>query len=263
MLQTLYSVLDPLVTKKAHGALEIEQNTTRKKGILFLVKGKIVRIKVGDFSGKQAAMVLTGWVNLSSRFRESVYPNSFDIVQISTMKFLAALKKVEAIISNVNGSLPQLNAIYKFDVNRVKGELGESNEDLNLLLMFTGNKSLRDLIKETDHSELHVLLKADHYRSKNWIVPIIGRPVKLKRILDRFVAPASAVLANMIGPAAEVIVQRARRRVDPDPTVSMQDKIAALVEKICESLEPDDQLEFKQWTVEWVKANISNNNPGK
>ncbi len=246
MYSSLYTRLKSLVEDKATGVMLVNYKYGGQ-GKLYLENGEFVGCEVGNTRGVDAAKKLSRWLSFNSRFIEDMLVQRSNQAGFSTQDFLGHLGKVKNWVEKVQKVVPQNSARFKMHVNGSKNSVKLKPAQLKVALALDGNKTITQLVSELKISEFDVLNTIFHL-SELGIAEMIGahRPMENAQ-REAFLASLKEILSDIIGPAAEVIIDDAFETINSEEKYLARREIPDLIRAIAMHLDPDEKTVFSDW----------------
>jgi len=252
----LFSVLNPLVSAKATGVLTVnnEFGSTAK---VILSKGKILDIKLKGLSIVDAAKELAMWVSVITEFtpRERV-----DIASKGALRsegLLNMLEKLEQKVIKIQRIVPNNDATFIIDPAKDDNDLAKlSSGVVKTARILDGRKTIREVVAEIGISELEVLQNI--YKLWNQgIIKMVGAfsPEDEKKVdfWKTYVKSLNECLAELVGPAADIIVGDAFDSVGTTPKKMDRSDVPRLVEAISKDLDNEERAALMEVSNKYLK----------
>ncbi len=252
MYRSLYKILNPLVKLRSKGILRVWHEYGSDAEI-FLSDGLIQGIRVGEKSGKNATNALIGWVSISDEFSEGETPRPGHGPGIDTDGLLTMLAKVEKRVGMIKKLVPENDAVFRLKPTEMMGEMKFSPQKLKVVIAISGKRSVKEIVLKSGLSELWALSIISQLCQQGLALMVSAQKPMEDKEKAHFLNSLKETLLELVGPAADVIIDDAFESIGSEPELVSRNQIAELIEAISYHLNSDEQLFFKKWGIDYIK----------
>ena len=246
MYQALLPIVKPLIFEGKSGILKITHKYD-DEAKLYVREGIIEQGTTRNLEGKKAVATCLRWVNISTSFDEGgTEPYSTD-PEIDTNDVLSFLEKSAKNIQVIQKWIPDDQAIFQIDSQKLNAAAKLSADDLKIALLFDGRKTIEDILPLAGKSELAVLT-----HTCRLIMAGVAQQVEAKDILSEekrteLLEPIEDKLIELVGPAGAILIEDALANIGSRVEHLATEDIAPLLNEIGSMLEEEEKMEFQAW----------------
>ncbi len=254
MSEILFSVLQPLVFNGESGVMAVVNNNTGDQANIYLKEGMVEGITVGTQGGLRAARECAGWVNTTIDFAKGEKSPPSGSAGADTNQFLGLLEKVGKNLVLIRNEVPNDSAILKIDLDRLNSQDNLSAQDLKVALLFDGKRPLSEVLGKSGVPEVQAL--AGVFRLKNAGVAIIltsHTPMDASE-REAFLKDLGEMLVELVGPAAEMLIEDAFDTMGSAPDVLAKQDIPKLMAHLAENMEEEEKQGLEKWSAQNVPS---------
>jgi len=252
LYRSLYKILNPLVKMQSKGILKI-QHEYGSDAEIFLSDGLIQSVKVGERNGKDAINALIGWVSISDEFTDDETIGPGHGSGIDTDELLTMLAKVDKRVGMIKKLVPGNDAVFRVTPNEMIGEMNFSPQKLKVIIAISGKRTVKEIVLKSGLSELLVLSIIGELCQQGLALMVSAQKPMEDKERVYFLNSLNEVLVELVGPAADVIIDDAFESIESDSKLLSRNQIAELIDAISYHLNSDEQLFFKKWGTDYIK----------
>ena len=246
MDNSLYEVLNPLVLENEIGVLNIHHEYG-SEGTILLENGSIKGVFVDTSTGTTAAKVLASWVSISTEFVKGELPPSESFEDIDASDFLELLAEVDLRIKKIQSIVPGNEAVFRTIAKNLEGGKTFGSKELKIILALDGKRSIREIVSNLEISELEVLSYIYILTTRGLVEMVATYPPMEEDRRVRFLDSLQETLSELVGPAANVIINDAFSELGTVPELLAQRDIPGLMKSISLHLDEDEKAVFDKW----------------
>jgi hypothetical protein len=249
---SLLEIFKLLNSNEMNGRLIVTNSIDR--GEVYVKSGQIIHCVVGANTGETALTNLLGWIEGNFRFENGVeapetsIDKSTDQILLDGTRMMQKWKEIKKIISSMEiiFALSQTNNIDNINLQP---------EEWQILAHVNGNRTIKDIIKESGRDEFEVVKILYQFHSTGLIVKTTKPSKPASATVDeQFFKKIEKEFANVIGPMAPFIIEEAIAYLDESQNSFPKDKIAALIEKVSVDIKDENKkLQFSQIMLNLLK----------
>lgn len=248
---TLYGILKPLISGAKTGVITVVSEYG-PQGKIYLKNGRLVGAETENLTGASAANVLAKWVSISTEFTAGIEEDIENPDVLDHMGIVKLLAERHRTINEIRKIIPGNDAIYKFLVDSWQ-EKTVSVQQLELITKLDGHHSLRQVVGESGVAELEVLKFIYYLNKKGLVKELASTQAMKKEDIDNFLAALRSKLADLVGPAAESVIQKVFESLGIDPNFLVRSQIAEVFESVLENLDEMESEVFYHWKNRYFK----------
>jgi len=246
MYQALLPIVKPLIFEGKSGILTITHKYD-DQAKLYVREGIIEQGKTSKLEGKKAVAACLRWVNISTSFDEGLSESYNPDPEIDTNDILSFLEKSAKNIGVIQKRIPDDQAIFQIDSQKLNAATKLSADDLKIALLFDGRKSIEDILPLAGKSELAVLT-----HTCRLIMAGVAQQVSAKEILpedkrSELIEKIEDKLIDLVGPAGAILVEDALANIGTKAERMAAEDLEPLVREIGSMLDEEEQEEFRSW----------------
>lgn len=245
MYTTLYSVLKPLISGAKTGIITVVSEYG-PQGKIYMKNGRLVGAETEDSTGASAANDLAKWVSISTEFTAGIEKNLKNPDAFDHMGFVKLLAGRDKKINAIRKVIPGNDARFKILVENWQ-EKTISVQQLMLITKLDGHHSVRQVVAESGVAELEVLNFIHCLYSKGLLQEINSPKAMKKEDIDNFLDVLRNKLLDLVGPAADVVIQKVFESLEIDPDFLARSQIAKVLESVLEHLDEMESEVFNHW----------------
>lgn len=249
MRESLFSILKPLVNEARTGSLRIKQ-TKGDQADLRLIAGRIIALKVGNLTGKEAGKALSMWLCFTAQFSEETPALDDDLSGLDTQYYLGLLSKIAQRVDKMQKTLALngvLRRLPKFDFD---GKIEFNPEQVKILLAIDGKMSVQQVAHKCRVPECRALGYSYRFLRTGLVKKITSHSPLDKDAIATFLSSVTAFLAERVGSAAETILTNAFEYLESDPWLIYKSEIPELIAAISKPLDGEEGVVFKKWALD-------------
>ena len=246
MYQPLLPIVKPLIFEGKSGILKITHKYD-DQARLYVREGIIEHGTTSRLEGKKAVATCLRWVNITTSFDEGLTESYSPDPEIDTNDVLSFLEKSAKNIAVIQKRIPDDQAIFQIDSQKLNTAAKLSADDLKIALLFDGKKNIEDILSLAGKSELAVLTHtcrlimagvAEQISAKD-VLPEEKRTELLEAIENR--------LIDLVGPAGSILVEDALANIGTRTERLAAEDIEPLLREISSMLDEEEQEDFQAW----------------
>jgi len=246
MYQSLLPIVKPLIFEGKSGILKI----THKYGDqakLYVREGIIEHGTTRNLEGKNAVATCLRWVNITTGFDEGQTEPYTTDPEIDTNDVLSFLEKSAKNIAIIQKWIPNDQAIFQIDSQKLNAASKLSADDLKIALLFDGRKTIEEILPLAGKSELAVLT-----HTCRLIMAGVAQQVEAKEALpeekrEELLETIEDKLIDLVGPAGAILVEDALTNIGAKADNVAVEDIEPLLHEIASMLDEEEQEEFRAW----------------
>ena len=241
-------ILKALVRDKRTGLLSIQGHNGFQAGI-YLDKGAVVMVEDGKLYGAPAAKHIAKRMDLATEFHEDQVPHKTVPINFTAAEVIGLMEKAESAFDTFSRIVPSLNAV--FALNRDSWGKEEVNpKDLQILIQLDGRRMVREVIAESGLPELDILHTIYRYHARGLIKRIAGAKLLPADVCRRLLEDLQEHLADIIGPAAETILEEALQATHVSPDQMSEGELPNLMDAVRRHLDDEECATFNAWAID-------------
>lgn len=241
----LGQVLRKFIDEKRTGLLAVKGEYGFQASI-YLSRGVVIMLEDGKLYGAPAAKNIAKRINLRTEFHENQAPGKRVNINFTTEAFVNLLSKAETAFDTFSKSIPSLEAVFRLNKDRW-GKEDVNPKDLQILMLLDGQRTVRQTIAECGYPELDVLHTIFGYHARGLVVRLSGDKPMNKDVCRQLKSALQEKLADIIGPAAETIIDDAFETINASPDYLSQSELPALYDAVRRHLDHDECADFDDW----------------
>lgn len=249
MSESLFSILKPLVDHTRTGSLRIMHANGDQADIL-LIAGRIIGLKVGNLTGKEAGKALSMWLCFTTRFSEETPALDDDLAGLDTQHYLGLLAKIAQRIDKMQKELPMNGVLRKLDNFEFDGKIEFNPEQMKILLAIDGKMSVQQVAHKCSVPEARALGYSYRFLRTGLVKKVTSHSPLDKDAIATFLSSVTAFLAERVGPAAEIILTNAFEYLESEPRLIYKSEFPELIEAISKPLDGEESVVFKKWALD-------------
>jgi hypothetical protein len=235
------------VREKRTGFLALEGEFGFRAGI-FMQAGKIVLVEDGKLYGAPAAKNIAKRIQLKATFHENQKPQERVKLDFTTAEFVQLLAKAEKAVTTFATVIPSREAV--FALNRDEWGKQEVNpRELQILMTLDGQRTVRQVIAENGLPDLDVYHTIYRYHARGLVKRIASAKPLPADLRHQLLVSLQEQLADLIGPAAEAIIEEAFAAINASPDHLAQSEIPALCSAVRRHLDNTECVVFDKWVA--------------
>jgi hypothetical protein len=245
MYTTLYSVLKPLISGADTGIMTVVSEYG-SQGKIYLKNGRLVGAETENLTGASAANDLAKWVSMSTEFTAGIEEDLENPDVFDHMGFVKLLAGRDKTINAIRKVIPGNDARFKILVENWQQKT-ISVQQLMLITNLDGHHSVRQVVAESGLVELEALEFIHCLYSKGLVKEVTAPMAMKKEDLDNFLDVLRNKLMDLVGPAADVTIQKAFESLGIEPDFLAQSQITSVFESVAELLGEMESEVFNHW----------------
>ncbi len=246
MYQPLFSVLKPLVFNGKSGVLHIDYRYD-DQARLYLKEGLVEQVETGRLKGQKAAHACMRWVSIRIDFRESGEGGYTPDPAIDTNAILSYLEKAAKNIEVINKYIPDADAVFRVDSERLHRARKLNAEDFKIALLLDGKRSLAEVLTISGKSELAVLTHACKLILAGVARPAPARESMPEKERNDFLQALEEKLTELVGPAGSLLVEDAFKAMGIAPESLAREEIPQLLQEVGTLLDAAEKEALVSW----------------
>ena len=244
---TLSNTLTKLVRAKRTGLLALEGEFGFRARI-YLLAGEIVLVEDGKLYGAPAAKNIAKRIRLTTRFHENQKPGERVKMDFTTAEFIQLLIKTEKAVTTFAKVIPSREAVFTLNSDEW-GKEEVNPRELQILMTLDGQRTIRQVIAHNGLTDLDVYHTIYRYHARGLVKRIAGaKPMQADR-RHQLLASLQEQLADLIGPAAEAIIDESFAAINVSPDHLAQSEIPALCDAVRRHLDDTECTVFDKWVA--------------
>jgi len=252
MYQSLFPILKPLVYEGKSGVLHVVHEYDDEASI-YLKEGIVVQVKTSNLSGNKAASACSRWVSISTRFKEGDPGTYVADQEINTTSLLSYLEKAQKNITIIAKNIEGNHVVYRIDSDRLHAATKLNKEDFKVALLFDGKRTLADVVRMAEQSELAVLT-----HTCKLILAGVASAAPTKKIMQKqdridFLSALNQQLIELVGPAGPVLVDDAFKTIGSHPYTLALEEIPDLLTEVGVMLDDSEKEIIARWSEQYMK----------
>jgi hypothetical protein len=245
MYTTLYSILKPLISSANTGIITVVSEYG-PQGKIYMKGGRLVGAETENLTGASAANDLARWVSISIDFTAGIEEDIENPAAFDHMGFVKLLAGRDKTINAIRKVIPGNDARYKILVENWE-EKTINVQQLMLITKLDGHHSVRQVVAESGVAELEVLQFIHCLYSKGLVKEVTSPRAMKKEDIDNFLDALRSKLTDLVGPAADAVIQKAFESLGIDPDYLARSQIANVFESVLEHLDDMESEVFNHW----------------
>jgi hypothetical protein len=218
---------------------------TKALGIISFSNGKINGLKVGKYSGANAAKILAGWINFSTNFLTDGH-FSETLKSVDTNSFLNLLHKSDTLLKKLKTVIPDKSSVFSLN-NDAWLESSLTDIDQKVTMVIDGQKTVEQIVAETGVSEMELLKSMYKLHSVGMIYPANLEKSLTNDQTKEMIASLRSILTEITGAVGEVIVDRALIKINFDQSDFKKSQIPELMKVIHSYMDEDEKTILRKW----------------
>ncbi len=247
MYQSILPTLKPLVFEGKSGLLEVLYKYD-DRALFFINEGIIEQIETKRLEGEKAATACTRWASITLTFTEGEQSSYLPAPQVDTNAILSYLEKVYKNLKVINENIPDNNAIYKIDLEKLNKSERLNAEDLKIGLLLDGKTSIEQLLAKSEKSELALLTHICKLILAGVARQTVRKKIMPKKEQDSFIQDLTTLLVSLVGPAGPILLEDCFKSIDSEPGMLAREEISPLLMAIKNELDDTDRAELETWS---------------
>jgi hypothetical protein len=162
------------------------------------------------------------------------------------MDFVKLLAGMDKIINAIRNDIPSNDARFKILVENWQ-EKTISVQQLMLITKLDGHHSVRQVVAESGIAELEVLKLIQCLYRKGLVKEVNSQRTMNQEDIDNFLDDLRSKLLDLVGPAADVVIQKAFESLGIDPDFLARSQITSVFESISDHLDDMEYEVFNHW----------------
>lgn len=239
--------LKKLVREKRTGLLDIKGGQGFKARI-YLASGEVVMVDDGKLFGAPAAKTIAKRLDLETEFFDDRTPQEDVPVTFSTAEFIGLLEKAESALDTFTRIIPSLDAVFALDKDSW-GKEEVNPKDLQILMQLDGHRTVRQVIAERKLPELDILHTIYRYHARGLVKRLTGAKPIAKEACRKLLAELQDRLADLIGPAAETLIDTALDAANASPDHLSEAELPVVLDTLRGHLDEDECKAFDRWVI--------------
>jgi hypothetical protein len=249
MSESLHSIFKPLVDQEHNGTVLIEHANGDQAAIWF-EDGRIHGIRIGELTGMLAGKELSMWLSFAVTCCEQPQPMADDVAGLDTRQYLALLSKIAKQTVKMQAEVAINCVILKVASFNMPGSKEFKPEEIRLLLAIDGQSTVKQLARRLRIPEFRALSFAYRFCRIGMVKKIDACSPLDQGATASFLSSLTAFLSEQVGPAAEIIVNKAFEYLESEPRLIFKSEFPDLIGAISNHLEDEDGVAFKKWALE-------------
>ncbi|MDJ0667243.1 MAG: hypothetical protein QNJ61_08195 [Desulfobacterales bacterium] len=249
MSDSLYAIFKPLVDEGHNGTVLIE-HASGDQAAVWLEEGRIGGIRLGDLTGMLAGKELSMWLSFTVTCCEQPQPMADDVAGLDTQHYMTLLSKIDEQTAKMKSEVAIDCVILKVTSFEMPGTKEFKPEELRLLLAIDGQSTVKQLARRLRIPEFRALSFTYRFCRIGLVKKIDAYSPLDQKTTASFLSSLTAFLAEQVGPAAEIIVNKAFEYLESDPRLIFKSEFPDLIGAISNHLEDEDGMAFKKWALE-------------
>lgn len=245
MYTSLYSFMKPLISGAETGIMTVVSEYG-PEGKIYLKSGRMVGAETENLTGASAANDLAKWVSISTEFNAGIEPDIKNRDTFDHMGFVKLLAGRDKIINAIRKVIPGNDARFMILVENWQ-EKTISMQQLMLITKLDGHYSVRQVIAESGMAELEVLNFIYCLYNKGLVKEVTSPKAMVKEDIDNFLDALRNKLLDLVGPAADVVIQKVFESLGIDPDFLARSQITKVFESVSEHLDEMEAEVFNHW----------------
>ena len=246
MYQSLLPIVKPLIFEGKSGILKI----THKYGDqarLYVREGIIEHATTSKLEGKNAVATCLRWVNITTSFDEGQSEPYTTDPEIDTNDVLSFLEKSAKNISIIQKYIPDDQAIFHIDSQKLNAATKLSADDLKIALLFDGKKTIEQILPLAGKSELAVLTHTCRLIMAGVAQQAESKEALAEDVRTELFEVIEDKLIDLVGPAGAILVEDALSNIGINAEHLAVEDIKPLLDEIASMLDEEEQEEFHAW----------------
>ena len=254
MYQPLLPIVKPLIFEGKSGILKITHKYD-DQAKLYVREGIIEQGTTKKLEGKKAVATCLRWVNITTSFDEGLTEQYTTDPEIDTNDVLSFLEKSAKNIGVIQKRIPDDQAIFQIDSQKLNAATKLSADDLKIALLFDGRKTIEDILPLAGKSELAVLT-----HTCRLIMAGVAQQISAKEALPEekrteLLEAIEDKLIDLVGPAGAILVEDALANIGTKAERMAADDLEPLLHEIASMLDEEEQEAFRSWTEKLIAEN--------
>jgi hypothetical protein len=239
--------LKKLVREKRTGLLDIKGGQGFKARI-YLANGEVVMVDDGKLFGAPAAKTIAKRLDLATEFLDNHTPQEDVPLTFSTAEFIGLLEKAESALDTFTRVIPSLDAVFALNKDSW-GQEEVNPKDLQILMRLDGQRTVRQVIAEKKLPELDILHTIYRYHARGLVKRIAGAKPMAMEACRKLLADLQDRLADLIGPAAETLIDAALDAANASPDYLSKAELPVVLDALRGHLDADECEAFDRWVI--------------
>jgi hypothetical protein len=245
--KTLCETLKALVRENQTGLLALK-GANGFQASIYWANGEIVMIEDGKLYGAPAAKNIAKRIQLVTEFHENRKPDKRIRMDFTTTEFIQLIAKTEKAFNTFATVISSLEAVFTVDKDGWgKEEVGP--RDLQILMNLDGQRTVRQVIAENGLPDLDVLHTIYRYHDRGLVKRVAGAKPMAVEARRKLLTGLQEQLAELIGPAAEAIIEEAFEAIHTSPDGLSSSEIPALYKAVRRHLDDEECAAFDRWVA--------------
>ncbi len=172
---TLVEILRSLVNTKQTGYLKIKEN--EREGFIAVENGVIVNAKTGPYTALHALFQFVGWRETKIEFHERPMADELghDLAVYEPQVLLDGLMAKVEELTALREAIPSFDSVLHYVGRGAPTTLEVTPEDLNLLNLADGRRTVRDIADQAQLTPAEVVRTLARFRFAG-ILELVGAP---------------------------------------------------------------------------------------
>lgn len=249
MGESLYSIFKPLVDGNQTGMLQIA-HADGDQAIVRFTMGEISGIRLGDVTGMLAGKALSMWLRFSATPGDQDQPMGDDVAGLDTPQYMALLSKIAMQTEKMQAKVTVNCVVWKVASFKMPATKAFKPEEIKFLLAVDGQSTIDALARRLKIPEFLALHYAYRFQGLGLVKKINASNPLGSKATASFLSSLTTFLAEQVGPAAEIIVNKAFEFLESEPQLIFKSEFPELIGAISNHLEDDDDIAFKKWALD-------------
>ena len=249
MSESLHSIFRPLVDEGHSGTVLIEHINGHQAAVWF-EDGRICGIRIGELTGTLAGKELSMWLSFTVTRCEQPQPMDEDAAGLDTRHYMALLFKIAEQAGKMQAKLALDCVILKATAFNLPGTKEFKPQELRMLLAIDGQSTVKQLARRLGIPEFRALSFAYRFCRLGLVKKIDASAPLDQKATASFLSSLTVFLSEQVGPAADIIVNKAFEYLESEPRLIFKSEFPELIGAISNHLEDEDGVAFKKWALE-------------
>lgn len=243
----LAATVKTLVREKRTGLLTITGGQTFNARI-YLDSGEVVMVEDSKFRGAPAAKNIAKRTDLATEFIDNQFPQAAVPMDFTTAEFIGLMEKAERAFDTFARVIPSLEAVFALKQDSW-GQEEVNPKDLQILMLLDGHRTIRQVAEESKLPELDIFHTIYRYHGRGLVKRLAGAKPMAMAVCRKLLSDLQDKLADLIGPAAETIIEEALEVAHASPDYLSQAELPVVLEALRRHLDKAECAAFDSWVL--------------
>ncbi len=252
MFKSICSDILKIANAQQSGTLTIK-HLYGQTGYVHIQQGGLLQVQLDEMDGTQALKAMLSWCSIQTDFQEGDLSDVGLNIDLAQDRIMALIEKVDKAVKNIRKTIPGNQAVFKMDPKKWQNESVNSTE-LNIIMSLNGELTVGEVVAKTGQSEFGVLKCIHKFHKMGMVTMMSTSPPMSDQEKQHFLNGLRDRLTDMLGPAANMIINEAFEETKVDLTHLSRMHLPELLDSISTHLDANELSEFNKWAEPQLEA---------